>query len=119
MEKLRTPITVSAVYILLLGVITISPGLVNSIFGYAVADQGILRVLSGTLLGLGLLLWGIASDVGKHGGLASYVVYAIGVGTLWLLWGWLGHLFTLRNAGLPIVINIVLAAWVWSAKPKS
>jgi len=119
LEKLRTPITVNAVYILLLGLITLSPGMVSSVFGYAVGDAGVLRVLSGTLLGLGVLLWGIASNVSKYGGLAMHVVIATAIGTLWLLWGWAGHLFTLRNAGFPIIINIVLAAWVWSARPKS
>src|SRR5436309_3999685 len=119
LEKLRTPITVNAVYILLLGLITLSPGMVSSVFGYAVGDAGVLRVLSGTLLGLGVLLWGIASNVGKYGGLAMHVVIATAIGALWLLWGWAGHLFTLRNAGFPIIINIVLAAWVWSARPKS
>ncbi len=119
LEKLRTPVTVNAIYIILLGLITLSPGMVSSVFGYAVQDQGVLRVLSAVLLGLGVLLWGIASNVGKYGGLAMYIVVGNVIGTLWQLWGWAGHLFTLRNAGVPIVINIILAAWVWSARPKA
>ncbi len=119
LEKLRTPVTVNAIYIILLGLITLSPGMVSTVFGYAVQDQGVLRVLSATLLGLGVLLWGIASNVGKYGGLAMYIVVGNVIGTLWLLWGWAGHLLTLRNAGVPIVINVILAAWVWSARPKA
>ena len=119
LEKLRTPIMVNAIYVILLALITLSPSMVSSVFGYAVQDQGVLRVLSGTLLGLGVLLWGIAGNVGKYGGLAMYIAIGTGIGALWLLWGWAGHLFTLRNAGVPIVINVVLAAWVWSARTKS
>src|SRR3989441_12076438 len=110
---------VNAIYVILLALITLSPSMVSSVFGYAVQDQGVLRVLSGTLLGLGVLLWGIAGNVGKYGGLAMYIAIGTGIGALWLLWGWAGHLFTLRNAGVPIVINVVLTAWVWSARPKS
>jgi len=88
LEKLRTPITVNAVYILLLGLITLSPGMVSSVFGYAVGDAGVLRVLSGTLLGLGVLLWGIASNVSKYGSRDArgdrdghrYAVVAVGMG---------------------------------------
>ena len=119
LEKLRTPVLVNAVYLLLLGLITLSPSMVGSVFGYAVQDQGVLRVLSATLLGLGVLVWAIAGNVGKYGGLAMNIVIADVIGAVWLLWGWAGHLFTLRNAGVPIVINVVLAAWVWSARPKS
>src|SRR5437870_11947621 len=97
LEKLRTPITVNAVYILLLGLITLSPGMVSSVFGYAVGDAGVLGVLSGTLLGLGVLLWGIASNVSEYGGLVMDDLLAKANGTLELLWVWDGHMFLLRT----------------------
>src|SRR2546430_16933978 len=111
LEKLRTPITVNAVYILLLGLITLSPGMVSSVFGYAVGDAGVLRVLSGTLLGLGVLLWGIASNVSKYGGLAMHGVIAAAIGKLWLGGGWAGHPVALAHAGVPLILNLVLPAW--------
>lgn len=90
MEKLRTPLQITAVYILLVGLSSLTPGIVRAVFGYDVKDTGVLLVLAGTFLGFGVVLWAIASDVGRHGGLATSVV-----------------------------INIILVVWIWSAKPKS
>ncbi len=119
MEKLRTPLLVNAIYLILLGVATLSPSLTRSVFGYDVKDLGVLLVLSGTFLGYGVVVWGIASDVEKHGGLALFQVVALTIGTVLLIWGWARHLFTLRNALVPLLINIVLIVWIWSARPKS
>jgi len=40
------------------------------------------------------------------------------IGLLFLLYGWMRGLFTPRNVVLPIIIDVVLAGWLWSAKPK-
>jgi hypothetical protein len=113
------PLQVTAVYVLLIGLSTLAPSLVRAIFGYDVKDAGVLLVLSGTFLGFGVVLWGIAADAGKHGGLATSVVIALVLAILFLLWGWVGGRFTLRNVGVPLVIDIILVIWIWSAKPKS
>jgi hypothetical protein len=118
-EKLRTPLKVTAIYVLLIGLSTLAPGLVRAIFGYDVKDAGVLLVLSASFLGFGVVLWGIAGDVGKYGGLATQVVIALVLFILFLLGGWIEGTFTLRNVGLPLLIDIILAVWIWSAKPKS
>ncbi len=119
MEKLRPPLQITAVYILLVGLSSLTPGIVRAVFGYDVKDTGVLLVLAGTFLGFGVVLWAIASDVGRHGGLATSVVIGLVLEILFLLWGWIGGMFTVRNVGIPVVINIILVAWIWSAKPKS
>lgn len=119
MEKLRTPLMIGAVYLILLGLASISPSLFASVFGYDVKDPGVLRVLSSIFLGFGVVAWGIASNVEKHGDLATAIVVAYAIGILFLLWGFAGGLYTARNALVPLIINIVVGAWVWSARPKS
>ncbi len=119
MEKLKTPLMIGAIYILLLGVSTLSPSLVSTVFGYDVKDPGVLRVLSGVLLGFGAVLWAIAGAVDKYGGLATAIVVSLVIGILFLLWGWLEGLYTARNVLVPLVINVVVAVWIWSAKPKA
>jgi len=52
----------------MLGIATLAPSLTRSVFGYDVKDPGVLLVLSGIFLGYGVVAWGIASDVEKHGG---------------------------------------------------
>ncbi len=118
MQKLKTPFMVDAVYLILLGLVTLSPGLVRSIFGYDVKDTGVLLVLSGALLGFGVVVWAASADPEKYGGLAMSLVVAIAISTLFLLWGWMRGLFAVRNVALPIIINVVIGGWIWSARPK-
>ncbi len=119
MEKVRTPLMVSAVYLILLGLSTLSPSLAQTVFGYEVKDPGVLRVLSGLFLGYGVVVWSMASNAGQYGGLASAQAMSLGISVLFLIWGWAGGLFTPRNALVPLIINVVLAAWLWSSKPKA
>jgi len=119
-EKLKTPLMVDAVYLILLGLVTLSPGLVSSVFGYNPTDRGVLLVLSSVFLAFGIVVWGISADTGKYGGLATYVVYALALSTLFLLYGWwLTKWFTTRNAIIPVIINLVLIGWIWTSRPKS
>ncbi len=118
MEKLKTPLMANAVYLLLLGLVTLSPNLVSSIFGYDVRDPGVLLVLSAVLLGFGVVVWAVSASPEKYGGLATAIVVGIVIGLLFLLYGWVRGLFTPRNVVLPIIIDVVLAGWLWSAKPK-
>jgi hypothetical protein len=117
-EKLKTPLMANAVYLLLLGLVTLSPNLVSSIFGYDVRDAGVLLVLSSVLLGFGVVVWTVSASPEKYGGLATSIVVGIAIGLVFLLYGWMQGIFTLRNVGLPIIIDVVLAGWLWSAKPK-
>ncbi len=119
MEKLRTPLLVQAIYLILLGFFTLTPSLTLIVFGYEVKDAGVLLVLSGTFFGLGVVVWGIASNPEKHGGLAWALMAALIISAVFLIWGWTRGLYTARNALAPIIINIVLAGWIWWAKPKS
>ncbi len=118
MEKLKTPLMANAVYLLLLGLVTLSPNLVGSIFGYDVKDPGVLLVLSAALLGFGVVVWAVSASPEKYGGLATAIVVGLVISILFLLYGWMRGLFTPRNVGLPIIIDVVLAGWIWSAKPK-
>lgn len=119
MERLRTPLLLNAIYILLIGLSALSPGLVSGIYGYEVRDPGVLLVLSAAFLGFGVVLWAIAGNPEKYGGLALPVAVSLGIFIVFLLWGWVRGLFTARNVLVPLVIDIVLAIWIWSAKTKS
>lgn len=113
------PLLLNAIYVLLLGLTTLSPGLVRTIFGYDVKDPGVLLVLSAAFLGFGVVLWGIASDVEKYEGLAMSVFIALVISIVFLLWGWASNMFTARNVLVPLIIDVVLAVWIWSARTKS
>lgn len=119
MQKLRTPVLIYSIYLLLLGLSSLSPSLVSSIFGYEVQDPGLLRVLSATFLAFGVVVWGIASNLEKYGGLATVLFIGLVILTIFGLWGWVGGLYTARNVLVPVIINVVLAVWIWTARPKA
>ncbi len=116
MEKLRTPLQINAIYVLLIGLSTLAPGLVRAIFGYDVKDAGVLLVLSASFLGFGIVLWSIAGNPEKYAGLATPIVIALVLFIVFLLWGWIGGTFTVRNVFIPVIINVILVAWIWSAR---
>ncbi|MBI4276815.1 MAG: hypothetical protein HY660_00040 [Armatimonadetes bacterium] len=119
MERLRTPLMVDAIYLFLLGLCTLSPSLVQGVFGYEVKDPGILLVLSGLFFGFGVVVWATSKDPNKYGGLAQALVIALIIGAVFLLWGWLRGLYTPRNVIAPLIINIALAVWIWMSKGES
>jgi len=116
MEKLRTPLLLAAIYLLLLGLSTLSPSIVRGVFGYEVKDPGVLLALSAASWGSGIVVWGIAADPDKHGGLAWTVIVYLVIFIVFLLWGWGGRLYTFRNVVLPLIIDVGLVIWLWSAR---
>jgi hypothetical protein len=119
MERLRTPLMVQAIYLILLCISTLTPSIAASVYGSEVKDPGVLLVLSSVFLGFGVVVWVAASNAEKYGGLATAFVAALLISAIFLAWAWATGLFTARTALVPIVLNVVLAAWVWSARPKS
>jgi len=117
-EKLRLPVQLDAIYCFLLGLATLSPSLAASIFGAEAKDPALLLTLSGLFIAFGVVIWSIAGDIEKYGGLATALVLALLITAVFLIWAWATNLFTARTALVPLIINIVLAIWIWSAKPK-
>ena len=120
MEKLRTPLRVEAVYLVLLCISTLSPSLAMSVFGGTeVKDVGVLLTLSGVFLGFGVVVWTVANNTEKYGGLATAFAIALLISAVFLAYTWATKQFTARTALVPFIINLVLAYWIWSSKPKS
>ena len=76
-------------------------------------------MLSAAFWWSGMILCGIAGAPEKHGELAWAVVVYLVIFAAFLLLGWAKGLYTVRNVGLPLVIDVVLAGWIWSVKPRS
>jgi hypothetical protein len=118
MDKLKVPLYVNAIYFLILGVSALSASAVLTIFDYEVKDSGILLVTAGAFLGLGVVLLGIAGDAAKHGALVGPIMTSLMIFVVFLLWGWVQHMFTARNVVAPIAIDLALIAWMWSSKQQ-
>lgn len=110
----------NGIYLILLGLATLSPGIAGGVFGYEVKDPGVLLVLSGVFLGFGVVVWVMSTNTEKYGGLATALFVSLIISIVFLLWGWfVSKNFTARNAAVPLIINVILAVWIWTARPKS
>lgn len=90
-----------------------------SVWGSEVKDVGVLLTLSSVFLGFAVVVWTVANNTEKYGGLATAFVAALLISAVFLAYSWVTKQFTARTALAPIIINLVLAYWVWSSKPKS
>ena len=115
-EKLRIPLWATAIYILTLGALTLHPFLTRNAFGYGGTDPGFLLVLSAAFWGSGIVLAGIARSPGKYGDLAWAVIAYLVIFIVFLLWGRVEGLYAMRQIGVPLIIDVVLVAWIWAVR---
>ena len=113
------PLQLAATYALLAGLTLLSRTLVKLVFGYTVVDRGMMLVLAGAFLGLGVIVWAIASDPEKYAGLAPAVVGSLAISMASLLVAWVSQLLTIRNVLVPVIIDAALIAWIWSARLRT
>ena len=119
MQHMLQALQVGAGYAILIGLISLSPSLVSSVFAYDVKDRGILLVFAGVNLAFGVVVWGLSTDSEKYRPMAPYVAVAFAIVAVLLAWGWISGLFTIRTVIVPLIINIVLTIWFWLNRPKS
>jgi len=125
MQHFRELLLSSAIYSILVGLISLSPSFVAGVFAYQIKDLGVLLVFAGESLSLGVVLLGLHSLVAKemaetgsarlakYRGAAAYLTVAFAIGVVELLWGWLSGLFTLRTVIVPLIIYVIFMIWAW------
>lgn len=117
-SRLRTPFLIQGVYALVVGVLLLFPALASSVFAYPVKDAAMTSGWGAQLISVGLIVLVAASNVTKYAGLAGVFVATLLIVTLDLAYFWYAGMFAARQVLVPIVLNLVLAAWIWTARPK-
>lgn len=117
-SKLRTPLMVEAIYGIIVGVLLLFPSLAASVFAYTTKDTAVTSGWGTGLIAIGLLAWVAASDVGKYGGMAWVFVVGLLLAAVDLVYFWATGAYTARNVVVPVILNVALAVWIWSARPK-
>ena len=115
---LRPALWVAGIYAIAVGVIQLFPSLAGAVFDRPVTDVAVVSGWGSTLIALGLLVLAMASNVEKYGDLAGWLVVGLLVTTLDLVYFFVTNAYTLRTIIVPIIINTILIAWIWSARPK-
>ncbi len=117
-SRLRTPLLVNGVYAIAVGILLLIPPWAAAVFEYPTKDPAADSGWGASVIGIGLIALGAASDAAKYGGLVWAFTAGLLLVALDLGYFWMTGVYTARNVLAPIVINIALAAWIWSARPK-
>jgi uncharacterized membrane protein len=117
-SRLHTALLVNGIYAVVVGILLLFPAWAAAVFAYPTKDPAADSGWGASIIGIGLVVLGAASDTAKYGGLAWAFVVGLLLIALDLVYFWATGIYTARNVLLPILINIALAAWIWSARPK-
>jgi hypothetical protein len=109
---------VAAIYAIVVGFLLIFPSLGSEVLDRRVTDAAVWSAWGASLIVIGLLAVAVASNVEKYGGLAWAFAMGLLIATFDLLYFFLRGDYTARNVIVPIIINTLLIAWIWSVKPK-
>ncbi len=115
---LRPVLWGAGIYAIAVGVILLFPSLSVAVFDRPVTDVAVESGWGSTLIAFGLLVVAMASNVEKYGGLAGMLAAGLLAITLDLVYFFVTNVYTLRTIIVPIIINVILIAWIWSARPK-
>lgn len=113
-----TALRVGGIYVLLVGILLLFPAWGAAVFGRPVMDAAVTSGWGAALIGIGLITIVAASDVTKYGGLAGVFVASFLISTLDLIYFWITGAYTARNVLVPVVLNVAIAAWIWSTQSK-
>ena len=114
---LRTALLVTGIYTIVVGILLFFPSWAASVFARPVRDAAAVSGWGTGLITIGLLALA-ATDVEKHGSLAWAFIVGLLLATVDLIYFWTTGEYTPRNVLVPIIINVVLMAWIWFARPK-
>lgn len=112
-SSLRTALYVLAFYALAVGFLELFPSLSVPVFGRAIMDPAIESAWGVSLLTLGVLSVTVAMNVQKYGDLAWIFAASLVLGAADNAYFWTKGAFDARTIVPPIIINLVLAAWIW------
>ncbi len=115
---LRPALLVAGAYSVVVGFILLFPTLSSTVFGRPVTDPAVEGGWGTSLIATGILALGAASDVRRYGGLAALFAAGITVVTFGLLYFFLTGAYDARAVLVPIIVNALLIAWIWSVRPK-
>lgn len=115
---MRTALLVDGVWVLLAGIALLFPPVAAVVFAYPIKDVAATSGWGAALIVIGVVAIVMAGDVDRYGRMVWVVIAGLLLTVVDMLYFWFTGAYTPRTALPPIVINVVLAAWIWAARPK-
>lgn len=110
---------VTSLWLLLAGVVLLFPTVGNQVFGLNLTNWGIASEYGGVLLGVGALYWLFSLDAERYAPAMGLIAAGLMLNVVINLYWWaVGH-YALQSAVFNVVINTLLAGWMWTVRPRS
>lgn len=116
---MRTALQVNAAYAVVVGVLLLVPNWASIVFARPITDVAVTSGWGTSLIVIGLLAYVASTDLMKHGSLAGVFVLGLLLTALDLAYFWAKGDYTARTILVPVIINVVLAVWIWTARGKA
>ncbi|MDR7470889.1 MAG: hypothetical protein QN152_04635 [Armatimonadota bacterium] len=116
---MRTALLVNGVWVVLAGIALFFPSIGAALFAYPTKDPAVTSGWGSALIVIGTLALLASQDVERYGRLAWVFVGGLVLAAVDLLYFWLTGAYTARTALPPTVINLVLAVWIWTSRPRA
>lgn len=115
---MRTALQVNAAYAVIVGVLLLVPNWASIVFARPITDVAVTSGWGTSVIVLGLLAYVASTDLMKHGSLAGVFVLGLLLTALDLAYFWAKGDYTARTILVPVIINVVLAVWIWTTRGK-
>lgn len=112
MANAGVPLAILGVYAFVAGVIELFPSVAEAVFGRPVIDPAIEATWGTTLIAVGILALLTARRPRELAVVAWVLVLALVLGSGAYVYYWIAGGYDARTILVPLVLNLVLAAWI-------
>ena len=114
----RVAFRVLAIWLFVAGVALLFPTIADRVFDLHLTNWGVASEYGGVLLGLSALYWLFSTDTERYAPVMGLATFALLLNVVINVYWWaVGH-YSFQSAVFNVVLNSVLAAWMWSLRPR-
>ncbi|GHF55064.1 hypothetical protein HNQ07_003426 [Deinococcus metalli] len=107
-----------AVWLCLAGVALLFPRVGDGVFDLHLTNWGLASEYGGILVSLDALYWVFSTDTERYAPVMGVVGLALVLNVVITIYWWaVGH-YPFQSAVFNVVINSVMAVWLWSLRPR-
>lgn len=110
---------VLSLWVLFAGLTLLFPTIADRVFDLHLKNWGVASEYGGILIGLAAMYWAFSMDAERYAPVMGVVAFGLLLNAVINAYRWAVGQYTLQSAGFNIVLNLALAAWFWTLRPRN